>query len=82
MPASEVKLVRYAALLRDVGKASVPHRVLNKQGELTEGELRVVPTSSSTITNAGTAPGILKGCPARTFPWHHASSGWWMTTKR
>lgn len=42
MPASEVKLVRYAALLRDVGKASVPHRVLNKQGELTEGELRVV----------------------------------------
>jgi len=42
LPRSEVKKVRYAALMRDIGKASVPHRILNKEGELTEGELRVV----------------------------------------
>ncbi|BCW97222.1 MAG: hypothetical protein KatS3mg024_0049 [Armatimonadota bacterium] len=42
LPPAEVKNVRYAALMRDIGKASVPHRILNKQGELTEGELRVV----------------------------------------
>ncbi len=42
LSAAEVKNVRYAALMRDIGKASVPHRILNKQGDLTEGELRVV----------------------------------------
>lgn len=42
IPPEEVKLVRYAALLRDVGKAAVPHRILNKEGALTEGETRVV----------------------------------------
>lgn len=38
----EIKWVRYGALLRDIGKAAVPHRILNKQGPLTDGEMRVV----------------------------------------
>lgn len=38
----EIRKARYAALLRDIGKAAVPHRILNKKEELTEGELRVV----------------------------------------
>lgn len=42
LPESEVKSARYAALMRDVGKAAVPHRILNKDGALSEGEIRVV----------------------------------------
>lgn len=38
----QIKLARWAALMRDIGKAAVPHRILNKDDELTEGELRVV----------------------------------------
>ena len=38
----EVRWARYAALLRDIGKAAVPYRILNEERPLTEGELRVV----------------------------------------
>ncbi|MCC6484237.1 MAG: HD-GYP domain-containing protein [Armatimonadetes bacterium] len=38
----QIKWARYGALLRDIGKAAVPHRILNKQGPLSPGELRVV----------------------------------------
>ncbi len=42
LDAETIKYARYGALLRDIGKAAVPHRILNKQEPLTEGELRVV----------------------------------------
>ncbi len=42
MSKENIKRIRYAALLRDIGKAAVPHRILNKPEQLTDGELRVV----------------------------------------
>ena len=39
---SRIELLRYKALLHDVGKIGVPDRVLNKNGKLTEEELAII----------------------------------------
>lgn len=39
---SRIELLRYKALLHDVGKIGVPDRVLNKNGKLTEEEFAII----------------------------------------
>lgn len=38
----ELEVIQYAALLRDIGKARVPHAILNKSGHLTQEEWEIV----------------------------------------
>jgi putative nucleotidyltransferase with HDIG domain len=38
LPEAEVRTVRYAALLHDIGKIGIPSEILNKPGSLTEEE--------------------------------------------
>lgn len=42
LPADQLRILRYGALLHDVGKIGVPEAILNKPGELTEGEHEVM----------------------------------------
>ncbi len=42
----ELERIEYAALLRDIGKANVPHAILNKVGALTEEEWDIVKNHS------------------------------------
>ncbi len=44
MSAAELRLVRYGALLHDLGKLAVPENILNKPGPLTDDEWRIVLT--------------------------------------
>lgn len=43
----ELRRIEYAALLRDIGKVNVPHRVLNKSGPLTPEEWDILQSHST-----------------------------------
>lgn len=44
LPRQKVELIRYAAMMHDIGKIGVPDRVLLKPGKLTEEEFDVIKT--------------------------------------
>jgi putative two-component system response regulator len=41
---TEVKNIRIAALLHDIGKQQIPEQILNKPGKLTSGEFEIIKT--------------------------------------
>lgn len=47
LPKEQVKWTRYGALLRDIGKAAVPHHILNKESGLTDDEMQIVRSHSA-----------------------------------
>jgi HD-GYP domain-containing protein (c-di-GMP phosphodiesterase class II) len=42
LPSHKVNLLAYAALLHDVGMMKIPDKVLKKEGELTQNELKII----------------------------------------
>lgn len=62
--------IEYAALLRDIGKANVPHAVLNKRDPLTEEEWEIIKSHAELSAEmVGSVP-FLAGC-ARLVLHHH-----------
>ena len=60
-PEEEVGILRYEALLHDVGKIGIPDTILNKQGRLNDMEYRVIQShtvsGANILENATTLPG-------------------------
>lgn len=58
----ELERIEYAALLRDIGKADVPHAILNKAGPLTENEWNVVKSHAALGADMVAAVPFLADC--------------------
>lgn len=65
----ELERVEYAALLRDIGKADVPHAILNKAGPLDEKEWAIVKSHSAFGADMVEAVPFLADCAP--FVRHH-----------
>ncbi len=70
MTGSELERIEYAALLRDIGKAVVPHALLNKRDPLTVQEWTVVKSHSVLGADMVRSVPFLADC-ADTVQHHH-----------
>lgn len=63
LPAEQVKELRYAALLHDIGKIGIPDNVLNKPGRLTDAEYEAIKqhpvTGATLLKKARFSPAII-----------------------
>lgn len=69
MRGKELERIKYAALLRDIGKANVPHAVLNKSDPLTDEEWGIVKSHATLGAEMVGAVPFLADCA--TLVLHH-----------
>ena len=68
-PEEEIAVLRYEALLHDVGKIAIPDTVLNKQGKLSDVEYRIIQSHTVSGAEILSAATTLPG--ARDVALHH-----------
>lgn len=75
MSGKELERIQYAALLRDIGKANVPHAVLNKSDPLTADEWQVVKSHASLGAEMVGAVPFLADCASMVLHHHEYWDG-------